>query len=1264
MRGIQLFVILCAVLIGAPAFAQSISFISQPAEVGSGLQSNNVRARLSDSQHGGILVSLSASDSTQALVAPDDQTPGVPEVSVFVPNGSTDAFFVVQALPDTTGTVTIEAQAPGFATNSFNVDVVTPAFDLTGVTATRSVIDPEDPFTVRVGIASGTGVSVGTTQKARVGGAGFTATITSSVPATLMLRTQTQTGGSVTVLIPPGSSSSAASIASGGVAADALQPGTAQISGSIDGFDTVDNSARTVTYEAAVIDFLGLPQTIGAGLRGNLLRARLNGSAHGGTTIDIVSEDPSRVLLSQGSSDPGVPSLSILVNDGSTDASFYAHALEGVTGIATVSASAAGIIGDTDGVTVVAPNFRLNSVTTTIDTLDPPDAFTVQVGYSLNGTSWSASQPARPGGPGIDGVAYVVDPAVGQIVDAIASGDSINFRLEPGDSSTPGSIAGGGVGFDGVGAGSTTVSAAIAGFTPTTQGFRDVTVTQPTISWVGTTSDLGSGLQSLALRARLSAAGHGGVTVTITGDNPLLGLIAANDTDIGSTSVDVFVPDGSIDAFFYVNALEGQTGILTLTASTPGFVTTNTPFDIVDPRIEIQSLTSSTTTLALPDPFRARIGWLAGSNFHVQPLRPGSAGLTITFDVDDPGVGQIQTSSTTATSVQLTLVAGQSDTPSTVASGGVAFVPVGVGIANVTASAPGFVPGANGTRTVTVSAPNITLFGTTTDVGSGLQSGGVYAQLDASEHGGVTVRVESDDPTALLIAPDAVTQGAAFQDILVPNGQARANFHLQAIDGMSGSIQIDATSPGFASDTEFVDVVQPGVEIEFLSPSAGVSDPDDPFRVRVGVPNSIGSSLSYQQVRRAGAPPLVVQLESSNVTVGELVTLAQTGPMVQLSIAAGEDDTPSTVGAGGVAFRPIGGGTTFVSAFVDGFFPTGDATREVQVAVDGIALVSVPAQVGAGLTGGPVLARLGNASHGGTTVTITSADTARLRVAPDLMSPGSETIDVFVANGQTDASFFVLGTAGVTGSVDVSAAAPGFNTNARSTEIVAPALQIVDLPDSVNVNAPDLPFRVQVGIPDAGGVGLAQLQVVHSDAAPLAVSVGVAGAGLGRLEVLGAESDSVMVEIPPGVAETGATIATGGIVLDPVASGAVTIGASAPGTVPVLSSTATILFTGTVVAVGDVPALAFGLREAYPNPFNPQTTLSFSLGHQQFVSLKVVDVAGRVVRTLVSQKLDAGLHRAVWDGRDARGARVASGVYLSVLRGDEDTLSRKMVLVK
>ncbi len=88
------------------------------------------------------------------------------------------------------------------------------------------------------------------------------------------------------------------------------------------------------------------------------------------------------------------------------------------------------------------------------------------------------------------------------------------------------------------------------------------------------------------------------------------------------------------------------------------------------------------------------------------------------------------------------------------------------------------------------------------------------------------------------------------------------------------------------------------------------------------------------------------------------------------------------------------------------------------------------------------------------------------------------------------------------------------------------------------------------------------------------------------------------------------------------------------------------------------------LAQNRPNPFNPSTTIGFTLTEAGRVELKIYDVAGRVVRTLLTRDCDAGEHSAVWDGCDDRGHRMTSGVFFARLQLDETTLSRKMVLLK
>ena len=97
----------------------------------------------------------------------------------------------------------------------------------------------------------------------------------------------------------------------------------------------------------------------------------------------------------------------------------------------------------------------------------------------------------------------------------------------------------------------------------------------------------------------------------------------------------------------------------------------------------------------------------------------------------------------------------------------------------------------------------------------------------------------------------------------------------------------------------------------------------------------------------------------------------------------------------------------------------------------------------------------------------------------------------------------------------------------------------------------------------------------------------------------------------------------------------------------------------------DVP-VRFILGPNYPNPFNPETTISFELvqGASERVSLVIYTILGEVVRTLVQGELGPGSYQYAWDARTQRGDRVASGLYLYRLRVGAQVQTRSMVLLK
>ncbi len=95
-----------------------------------------------------------------------------------------------------------------------------------------------------------------------------------------------------------------------------------------------------------------------------------------------------------------------------------------------------------------------------------------------------------------------------------------------------------------------------------------------------------------------------------------------------------------------------------------------------------------------------------------------------------------------------------------------------------------------------------------------------------------------------------------------------------------------------------------------------------------------------------------------------------------------------------------------------------------------------------------------------------------------------------------------------------------------------------------------------------------------------------------------------------------------------------------------------------------VPARPVTLYQNSPNPFNPATTIRFYLPERAHVTLDVYDVSGRSVATLASGYRDRGAHAVEWNGTDARGGHVASGIYFYRLKAGKETVTKKMVLLK
>jgi hypothetical protein len=90
----------------------------------------------------------------------------------------------------------------------------------------------------------------------------------------------------------------------------------------------------------------------------------------------------------------------------------------------------------------------------------------------------------------------------------------------------------------------------------------------------------------------------------------------------------------------------------------------------------------------------------------------------------------------------------------------------------------------------------------------------------------------------------------------------------------------------------------------------------------------------------------------------------------------------------------------------------------------------------------------------------------------------------------------------------------------------------------------------------------------------------------------------------------------------------------------------------------------FELLQSYPNPFNNQTMIKYSLFKRTEVSLVIYNVLGQKVRTLVNNERQSGDVSVTWDGKDESGKDLSSGIYFYQLRAGQFTQTKRMVLLK
>jgi len=106
------------------------------------------------------------------------------------------------------------------------------------------------------------------------------------------------------------------------------------------------------------------------------------------------------------------------------------------------------------------------------------------------------------------------------------------------------------------------------------------------------------------------------------------------------------------------------------------------------------------------------------------------------------------------------------------------------------------------------------------------------------------------------------------------------------------------------------------------------------------------------------------------------------------------------------------------------------------------------------------------------------------------------------------------------------------------------------------------------------------------------------------------------------------------------------------------------LLTPTAIEDKTTSPVKFELKNNYPNPFNPETRIPFSVNKTQNIKLEIYNISGKLIRTIIDAPFAKGNFEASWNGINDQGIRVASGVYFSRLQGESTVKMKQLLLIK
>ena len=753
------------------------------------------------------------------------------------------------------------------------------------------------------------------------------------------------------------------------------------------GADGASNATLTMTATTSSLISMGIPPVVAPGQSASVAVSLGIVAPEGGVTISFVSSDPNVMTITP----------SVFVPAGQRTPAANPQITGVVPGTALLTASAAGF----------APDTRSGNVTLTLS-FTPVGGVTVIAGRTSNITL-NLSSPAPAGGltlnTSIDNTAMATVPPT---ITVAAGSTSVAVTVS------------------GVAVGNTTVRASGTGVAQASAPVRvDPT---PPIS-IGNTT-IGKDLQTNLSGSLGLAAPTGGVVVTIRSLDPSKVLLATSATAAGSASITRTVNAGSaFISTFWVQALVGS-GTAEIETTADGYVTDTSTVTFQPSGFVLNANSFTTNTRAANTPFRVDAVLLHPTTLRwvqTQELRPGlTANVSVTNS--NPAVGVIVGSPA-------------------IFSGGdsfknISFDPDTVGSTTISVSTPpGFTtPTDFQSITATVVDPAISLGNAS--IGKDLQvfmTGSLGAPAPA---GNLQVTIRSLDISKLLLSTSPTAAGSASITLTVLAGQSFiSGFYLQALAG-TGTVDFEATAPGYAPDTSTVTLNPSGFVLNANNFSTNTFAANTQIRVDAVLLNPLNLRwVSTQELR--GGLNASVTVTSSNTAVGTIIGSP--------AAFTGGDSFKN------MSFDPAEAGTTTISVSTpDGFSIPSDFQSVT-------ATVTAPNITIGNATVGRDLQQLLSISLGATppnplTVTVTSNDPTRATVTRDGTVAGGTSVTFTNVTTAFVGQLFVQGRE--LGTTTLTVEATGYNDGTSNVTVDPSGFVLNSNNFSTNTFAPDVTIRV------------------------------------------------------------------------------------------------------------------------------------------------------------------------------------------------------------